>query len=285
MNAAAEALTAKIGPLPAWAWGLGAGVVIAAGRALINLRNEPEPVAAEPVPTDIEVGGEAFTLGTGPTAMPVYRQTGSGFSATDQPTPTSTGPATNADWAKAATRWGLANTATDPTRIADAIARYLQGAERSEVDVQFINAAIRAIGPVPEGAPTIIRQPVPVAPPPAPTPQNPPPVPVAPPPAPVPVAPPPAPVAPPPGPAPVPYPTRPFRILRFNGGPDGPGSFIAVFLGTNGVMGWIPDGNTYNGFASAFPVDTLSESAFVSAVNSTQHYGPAPRWMPAGARW
>ncbi len=262
-----DSLGNKVGPLPVWAWaGMAAAGVSAAILIRRRYRTGPAVVAPAAEP-GVEVEGSpspflpgGFVIGGGPTGA-------TGNTGPTDPPASPARPRTNSDWQQDAQRF-LIGRGYQGTVVTDALARFLSGRSLTQQGAAIIDAAIAAVGAPPQPVPPPVISPAPE---PLPSPGG------------GGIA--PAPRPPSPAPAPVPYPTRPFRILRHNGGPDGPGSFVAVFLGTNGVMGWIPDGTIYAGLSSEFPVTTLSAPAFVSAVNAARHYGPKPRWLPVGARW
>lgn len=272
-------LARKVGPLPLGGWlaiaavGVAAAIIIRRRLAANSAASSAEPALVGPDGERLDASAIAsytpggFVVGGGPATA--TGGTPNDPTVTDPPT-----PLTNSDWSAKAISY-LLSRGYQGTIVVDGVERFLSGGVLTTQQQAMIDQALAAVGPPPQPVPppVVTPEPLPVggsgggggtitpapAPAPAPAPQKPPP--------------------------PTPYPTRPFRILRYNGGPDGPGSFVAVFVGTNGVMGWIPDGNVYAGFTSEFPVTTLSETAFVAAVNAAPHYGPAPRWLPPGARW
>lgn len=258
--------TEKIGPLPAIAWAGMAGAAYVIYR-YATVDRDSAPATTTVIPETGSVGTASdFSDGYG-NAAGSYSGSGSAGGSTTATVPP-VGIQDNVTWGQRAINY-LISTGTDVADANTAIRAFLFESDTPLNTSQFAawQRALTFLGAPPEGIPNTPQQ--------AQT-NNPP-------------APTPAPTTPTPAPAPaepsVPYPTRPFTIIRYNGGPDGPGSFVAIFQGTNGSIGWVPDGATYLGFLSAFPLRTVSEAEFVNIINNSPKFGPAPRWLPPGAKW
>lgn len=172
MNAT-ESLTAKVGPLPAWAWGLGLGGAIVGVRWYRN-RGKVTPVESvtsdgETASTGANTAGEASgdyepdatvpgTVGgyTIPSAYQNYggvitsSGTESGTSAAD------TGPQNNAAWRAAAFKV-LRERNYGSVTATTALAKYLQGDPLTAAEEGMIDYALGVVGEPPEGAPQITR--------------------------------------------------------------------------------------------------------------------------------
>lgn len=160
-----DRLTAKLGPLPVWAWAvLGAGVVTL-GRYEYQRRKSP-PVAVPP--TDANgVGTTVNPMGdtggaagfTGLSAAPFGLPNAGGYAPAivDGVAP-SNRPASNAIWHAQAVEHGIASGQT-PLLVETAISKYLNGDPLTVQEEAIVNIAFRIVGAPPEGAPTITRAP------------------------------------------------------------------------------------------------------------------------------
>ena len=162
-----QALTHKLGPLPAWAWGLGLGGVIIGVRKVMAGRSAP---ASATPPAEAGTAVTTQADGTPTMAQPVGSSTGwqwqpAGSSSgtydpastyPDDTGTTSTKVETNDQWRRAAERWALDNTQYPPTAILGAIGRYLEGSPLQADQATIVNGAIRGIGTPPQGAPPVV---------------------------------------------------------------------------------------------------------------------------------
>lgn len=170
MNAR-EALTTKLGPLPAWAWG-----VIAGGGYLAWTRLRPEPITATDeganpdagTPTPGSSGPDPFNMGDEPVSF---------FPPAPSPDPTpdpepEPEPEDNNAWSRAVVRWLIEVRRFDSITASNAVSKFLDGDELTAGEADVIRAALREFGPPPQGAPTIrVARPAPAPPrPPAPPP-------------------------------------------------------------------------------------------------------------------
>lgn len=156
------ALTAKLGPLPAWAWGLGLGGVVIAGRWLLARRGDNAAQNA-PVSTadTAQVEGAAGGSGGGAAGVPAAAPNPGSFADTaitpgfpvDQ-----LAPADNAQWLSLATTAVVRTTGVTVTAISDALSKYLAGQPITPVEESYVSRAIAALGYPPAGAPAIVRE-------------------------------------------------------------------------------------------------------------------------------
>lgn len=157
------ALSARLGPLPTWAWGvIGAGAIIGGRSVRARLAAAPAPVS--------DAGGEppdatAPETGSSPTggrpslfATPANPYTAEVGDQAGDTTPAPAG-ASNAAWKRSGEQWALDNLQWSGIVITSALQRYLDGSPLSYSDASIVNSVIRAIGPAPEGAPEVILQP------------------------------------------------------------------------------------------------------------------------------
>lgn len=173
MSKITDALTTKIGPLPAWVYGLSLGVGINAVRWYRN-RNAP---AAEPVsdgtddaagatpdtPTGYDSGlGFVSAPGTvGGYTMPTSYQANPGGVIVDSnggttaPTVAS-GPLNNGDWQRRSFDVLVAE-GYAPTSVQTALTKYLTGEPVTAAEEAMVSMALRRVGSPPEGAPSLTR--------------------------------------------------------------------------------------------------------------------------------
>jgi hypothetical protein len=168
----ADSLTYKLGPLPAWVWGLGAGGVVLGVQAF---RRSRQPAAVEPgadgtapdatAPdltaqldpfADNQVSWSPMGGGSWATAPSVVDPPSSSTAPGDEPNR----PTTNDQWRRQATDLLIASNFA-PTLAADAIAKYLDGLALTAQQKAAVSFALRAIGAPPSGAPSIIDLPTP----------------------------------------------------------------------------------------------------------------------------
>ena len=141
-----KVLTRKVGPLPGWVW-----VALAVGGYVayrwLRQRNAPTTIgtdsgtdsvtpadSTDPVSSD--GGAGAGSVETGFTQPPV--------------TATPSGPRTNGDWARMAVTY-LIQHGSHPLAASNAISNYLGRKPLTDSQRNMVNAAIKAIGPPPEG--------------------------------------------------------------------------------------------------------------------------------------
>lgn len=165
-----ESLTAKVGPLPAWAWGLGLGGLIIGVRAY-HARHATPSTPAAAVTSD----GEAATAGAnlsgdipadatqpgtvGGYSIPSNYQANPGgviIGPDGNLTEGSTGAVNNGDWSNQAfdvlRARGYASLASS-----EAIRKYLAGDPLTPAEEGMIGIVLTALGQPPEGAPAISK--------------------------------------------------------------------------------------------------------------------------------
>lgn len=172
-----DALTVKLGPLPAWGW---AGIIAGGAITLRLVRGRTQAAAPAPSTDDqadtvpasaVPVAGAAST-GAAASYQPTTAPVGSSYSTTS-----TTGPQTMDEWQAAA--FAAVRTDYDPATAASAIAKYLASQPLTSAEQAIVSAALRAAGIPPGGALPIVTAstsagtgsttapPVPVTPPPA----------------------------------------------------------------------------------------------------------------------
>lgn len=172
-----ESLSTRLGPLPAWAWGLGLGGAILGVTAWRRRARggDAEPGAdgtAAPSTDDDSIVTTApeidpWDAATGARPSPMGGGTWATAPLPSSSAPTSTAPQTNDEWRKLATDW-LISEGFAPTLAADAVSKYLDGSGLNDKEHAAITAVLRELRAPPAGAPSIIRLPnPPVTPPPA----------------------------------------------------------------------------------------------------------------------
>lgn len=267
-------LSRKVGPLPLGGWlaiaavGVAAAIVIRRRLAAARAAAGGGPVVVGPDGEPLATAGADMLGVTGayvPGGFVVGGAGGSSGTATGQaPTPDPDPYAdvgapelvTNDQWQSAAVRHLIA-AGYQPDMVVDAIGRWLAGMDITTQQQAMLNVALVALGPPP------------IQPPPAPTT-------------------PPA-VGGPTGGAPTTsQPSKPAAtptvIYRWNGGPDGPGSFVAV-LRQGTTVTWIKDGHQYNALKAQHPENVVDAATFASVLRSSTRTGAKPRWLPPGAVW
>lgn len=174
MTSVADSLTAKLGPLPVWAWGVGAGAAFNIGRYLVNRRKSASVPAEEPAPGDADAGPES-SVSVGGSGSGYYSpgipsaQVNPGAWGTDEPstTPatdsapsTPAAPADNDEWRARAVEL-LTASGMAPLTVDEAVKRYFAGSPLSPQDQAIISTAVRRLGVPPGGAPPITAAPAP----------------------------------------------------------------------------------------------------------------------------
>lgn len=166
-----DSLTYKLGPLPAWAWGVGLGVSFIAYRTIkdrIAGSSAPAPATS----TDETAAGDDVIGGVAPdgwTGSPMGGGTWvpapvTGDPDLDVPEETETGPATNDAWRRLAGDYLTSTGLWTGTQINDALVKFLDGEPMTEAEIAIVNAALRALGQPPDNAPPIVRAAAPAAP-------------------------------------------------------------------------------------------------------------------------
>jgi peptidoglycan hydrolase-like protein with peptidoglycan-binding domain len=162
-----EALTHKIGPFPVYGWlaigatGVGLGLVIrrshlfggagAVAPVDSTIDGTGDPAAAGDIYTGGLPGGGGYAGSyNGPSTVPVAPQL--------QPvTPAVT---TNLQWQNAAIQWATGH-GLDPLGMSNAVGKYLNGEALSSTEASYVQQALNALGPPPEGAPSVDVSPAP----------------------------------------------------------------------------------------------------------------------------
>lgn len=171
MSTFADALTRKIGPLPAWAYGVGLGLGISAFR-YVRSRNAAEPtateeqVASDGATSDPNAAGSAAAPGAYSAgvvgAYPVpgaYQMNPGGVitsSTPDQGTPSAT-VADNLSWQQDAYDALVGRQGYNALAVSEALKKYLAGEPITAQEEAIVSAALRAAGNPPDGAPSITR--------------------------------------------------------------------------------------------------------------------------------
>lgn len=167
IETAADNLTRKVGPLPAWAW---AGITVAGVTTVILIRRrylaaggangaEPEGDSGEGGTFDEMYGAPSlpggFVIGGG------VPGTGSDVTGDDPTTPeTPEPPATNADWQREAVRY-LTARGVQPTLALDSVSRFLAGRTLTSQGQAIIDMALRGVGAPPQPVPPATVSPTP----------------------------------------------------------------------------------------------------------------------------
>lgn len=230
MSVVTESLTAKVGPLPAWAWGLGLGGTIVGIRWY---RNRSTPVPTEAAGTSASEGGAGGEPGGLPTidgpegatmsggvvgsySIPSTYQANPGGVITADGTASGSpddGPLNNAEWRERAFD-ALRAKGYGTVPASTALSKYLSSAPLTAADEAMIAYVLQMVGEPPEGAPAIVRE------------GNPPPV----------TAPGQVPAA-----TPIPTPAQPWvKPAWLNGIKFVKGSGPAVYLVTDAGLEWLP---------------------------------------------
>jgi len=171
-----KALTAKVGPLPAWAWGLMLGGTIVGVRWYRN-RSHPAPVtgtsadgaggeSGDPTEQGVGVGvgdpgiGMASPGVVGAYPIPSTYQANPGGTITSDGLPSGsedTGPLNNGEWREQAFDQ-LRGKGYDPTAASTALSKYLSSQPLTPAEVQMVSFVLQMVGEPPEGAPAIVRE-------------------------------------------------------------------------------------------------------------------------------
>lgn len=172
-------LTAKIGPLPAWAWGaivvVGAIVLqrIRASRAAASAPPATANATADPTLSDPTSGVDPSSeFSSNP-----FTQAAQDFLTSD---PTNTAfpatlqnglpaPLTNAQWAKAAAN-SIIGSGADPLAVESALSDYVNGNSLSAAEQSIVSQALSLLGSPPEGVIGVTPSNNPVTPAPSPAP-------------------------------------------------------------------------------------------------------------------
>lgn len=164
-NAIGSAITAKLGPLPVWIWGIALGGTISVGRALLARRSAStgatpdetatgDTIAATAVPVPA-VGAAGYELGN---ANP------GGWNPPADPVAGSlvTAPTTNSEWlSRAVERIVATGNGYSPIVVTDALRKYLAQSPTTAQEQAIASLALRELGVPPEGAPQLVNAPTP----------------------------------------------------------------------------------------------------------------------------
>lgn len=158
MAAIPAAFTDKLGPLPAWAWGLGLGGSILAwqrwrDRASGGEATEPvdENTAAAPPAPDGSFTMTPSPIGGGTWAVAPVTQPPSG----DGGSRDGSGWANNEEWRRAAVDWLVAQR-YDSIQSANAVTKLLDGSKVTKQEASVLRNLLRDFGAPPQGHPPII---------------------------------------------------------------------------------------------------------------------------------
>lgn len=169
MSDMTDALTTKLGPLPAWGWGLAAGGLIVAFQAFSGRDDESAGDAAEgttpepSAPATVHSGDSTYELSAIPQgSFGLYRDATPGRPTEDTPDPSVT---TNSGWRIAATRWAVSN-GHSTTDAVSAFSKLFDGNELTSAELDLINNVSASIGPPPQGFPPVRLRPAPTGQPP-----------------------------------------------------------------------------------------------------------------------
>lgn len=153
-------LTRKLGPLPAWAWGLLLGGAIIAARAILARRDGSDGAPVDD-PGTSAAEGAAGGSGGGAAGVPAAATNpGSWNVAPDPPVSTITeepAPATNEAWLRQATTAVVKATGVSQAVVSDALSKVLAGQGVTPIEENYYSRAVAAIGYPPAGAPAIVR--------------------------------------------------------------------------------------------------------------------------------
>ena len=159
-----ESLTQKVGPLPAYGW----GVILGGGYVFYRYRKAKQAAAAGAAnSTVVDTQGPAFGLSQD-SASPWGSGNSAGGSGTGSsvvsPTTTTGQSQTNVDWGTLAENWAIAM-GFNPTDAATAIGSYLYGTgqQLNATQSSILQQALHQFGTPPEGV--IIPPPVTAVPP------------------------------------------------------------------------------------------------------------------------
>lgn len=175
-NAVTRSLTAKVGPLPAWAWGLGLGGVIVGVRAYRAHHSTPAPASGDSAdgaggepglgPSTVAGGvgigdpGEYVPGSVGGYSPPSSYQSNPGGVITadgSESGSVDTGPLTDDEWRKEAFE-RLRARGTSTIAASTALTKYLNAQPLTAAEEAMIAYVLDLIGEPPGGAPAITRQ-------------------------------------------------------------------------------------------------------------------------------
>jgi hypothetical protein len=166
MSAATDAITDKLGPLPVYAWGAIAGLVIAGGSFLLR-RNRPaiesSPAgelgsSVSPAPAPASIPATSSAAGSFMAAGTYVPPSGNVPYSPDSPSSSSSpmAPTDNAEWVRmGATLVTARNTGLTSSSVYDALNLYTDGAELTDAQAAIVELAIRAVGVPPYTVPPI----------------------------------------------------------------------------------------------------------------------------------
>lgn len=255
-------LQRRVGPLPVVAWlavvAVGVAAAIAINRARAR-RAGGDSSGSDSAPVEPSTGNPLGGLSSAGGGFAVGG--GGGSTATGQAvSPSSPFPPaeptirTNEDWAQQALRELIAR-GYSPTLAADVLSRWMGGLTVSAQGAAMIDRALQLQGPPPIPVPPAVIEPSPT---PAESGGG--------------------------GGSPAPA-VSPVRVVRFNGGPDGPGSFVALLLYSDGSLGWI-QGPDYSRLKAAHGETVLSAAEITSLVQGARKTtgAPTPGYLPSAAQ-
>lgn len=153
-----ESLTAKVGPLPVWAWSL-AGVVGLRGISWWRARQTPaaEPAAEPAAGTDTPASAYPANYDAGVPAIAPLNPTPSTSTTTVSLPPTAPAYVDNDAWRRAAIDALIAR-GVPATEAVEAISAYLAGEPISGAQEAMVNTAANIIGQPPAPPATISRR-------------------------------------------------------------------------------------------------------------------------------
>lgn len=246
-----DAFMTKIGPLPAIAWaGMAGGAFVLFKYATQKNDSPSVSVIPDSVP-DYATGG----VGTSDDFSDGYGNayyTGSSAPPTGVMTQPTQAVQTNMDWGRRAADWLIAM-GINPTDAQYAISAFLYGSgELNTTQQSALNSALRQFGTPPEGV---------AVPPPVSTPTQTP-------------------------AAPAPTAVTPKKVHRYNGGPDGPNSFVALIEYSDGSIGWISNGAEYSPLVNQYGEQVHSAASITTlVVGKPKKTGPpTPGYLPSTAQ-
>lgn len=137
---------AKIGPLPAWAWGLIVGALFVVWMWVSQRNSSSEVEVTESAPSDADYGGSVVegSYGSDFSTVPVVPSGGAGEVASE----------TNADWLRKAIAAVVDQGTVSTLSAQTALQKYLAGQKLSAGETSIVNAATAKVGIPPEGVDT-----------------------------------------------------------------------------------------------------------------------------------
>lgn len=151
-------LTAKLGPLPAWLWGVLLGLAIIAARWAMSRRGDGGELPVDD-PGVSGAEGAAGGSGGGATGVPSAAPN-PGAWVPDAINPTATEelpPVDNQQWLSRATTAVVKSTGVAYSTVLDALSKVLAGQAITPVEESYYSRAVAALGYPPGGAPAIVR--------------------------------------------------------------------------------------------------------------------------------